>query len=63
MIGLMEQGRAIPNDDQRTRIACALDLQPELLLEEAQIVATVPPAIAEPLDDPERADAPANVRG
>ena len=53
-ISLCELRRGIPNDDQRDRLARALDLRPELLLEEVAIVGTVP-SVEEPADDPEKA--------
>ena len=53
-ISLCEQKRALPDESQRSRLARALDLSPELLLEEAVIVAAVP-VVDEPLDNPERA--------
>lgn len=58
-IGLCEQRRGIPNDDQRERLARALDLRPELLLEEVAIVGAVP-VVDEPADDPERVQEPAD---
>ena len=59
-ISLIEQGRGIPNDDQRNRLAHALGIPPEQLLDDVDVGDTVPPVVEEPLDDPERADAPAN---
>jgi transcriptional regulator with XRE-family HTH domain len=55
-ISLIELGRAIPNDDQRARLARALGIPPDQLLDDVDVPGATVPVVTEPTHDPEQVE-------